>query len=100
MDKKVNKYSLYYQILFNKPLRMTESKCIYGFRLMEDKLEHKPFSEKRLLEYIVEEYSARLFLMIYITGILRAIWIIYGLTLKVMNISMACKRGYTRMMLP
>lgn len=53
MDKYVKK-GLVYQVLFNKPLRLTESKLIYGFRLMEDKLEHKPFSEKRLLEYIVE----------------------------------------------
>ena len=54
MDKKVNKDSLCYQVLFNKPLRLTDSKLIYGFRLMEDKLEHKPFSEKLLLEYVVE----------------------------------------------
>lgn len=54
MDKKIKTYSPCYQILFNKPLCLTESKLIYGFRLMEDKLEHKPFSEKRLLEYIVE----------------------------------------------
>lgn len=53
MDKYVKK-GLVYQVLFNKPLRLTESKLIYGFRLIEDKLEHKPFSEKRLLEYIVE----------------------------------------------
>ena len=53
MDKYVKK-GLVYQVLFNKPLRLTDSKLIYGFRLMEDKLEHKPFSEKRLLEYIVE----------------------------------------------
>ena len=54
MDKKVNKDSLCYQVLFNKPLCLTESKLIYGFRLMEDKLKHKPFSEKLLLEYVVE----------------------------------------------
>ena len=54
MDKKIKTNSPCYQILFNKPLCLTESKLIYGFRLMEDKLEHKPFSEKRLLEYIVE----------------------------------------------
>ena len=40
--------------MFNKPLRLTESKLIYGFRIKENRLEHKPFSEKRLLEYIVE----------------------------------------------
>ena len=53
MDKYV-KNGLVYQVLFNKPLRMTESKLIYGFRIKENRLEHKPFSEKRLLEYIVE----------------------------------------------
>ena len=53
-NKKIKTYASCYQILFNKPLCLTESKLIYGFRLMEDKLEHKPFSEKRLLEYIVE----------------------------------------------
>lgn len=54
MDKKVKSDSLCYQILFNKPLRLTESKLIYGFRIKENELEHKPFSEKRLLEYVVE----------------------------------------------
>ncbi len=53
-NKKIKTYASCYQILFNKPLCLTESKSIYGFRLMEDKLELKPFSEKRLLEYIVE----------------------------------------------
>ena len=53
MDKKVNKESLCYQVLFNKPL-CYESKLIYGFRIKEDELERKPFSEKTLLEYIVE----------------------------------------------
>ena len=53
MDKYVKK-GLAYQVLFNKPLRLTESKLIYGFRIKENRLEHKPFSEKRLLEYIVE----------------------------------------------
>jgi hypothetical protein len=33
---------------------MNESKLIYGFRIKEDELEQKPFSEKTLLEYIVE----------------------------------------------
>ena len=54
MDKNIKTCAPCYQILFNKPLYLTDSKLIYGFRLMEDKLEHKPFSEKRLLEYIVE----------------------------------------------
>ena len=53
MDKYVKK-GLVYQVLFNKPLRLTESKLIYGFRIKENELEHKPLSEKRLLEYIVE----------------------------------------------
>ena len=53
MDKKVKSDSLCYQVLFNKPL-LYESKLIYGFRIKEDELEHKPFSEKTLLEYIVE----------------------------------------------
>ena len=53
MDKYVKK-GLVYQVLFNKPLRLTESKLIYGFRIKENRLEHKPFTEKLLLEYIVE----------------------------------------------
>lgn len=53
MDKYAKK-DLVYQILFNKPLCMTRSKYIYGFRIKEDELEHKPFSEKQLLEYVVE----------------------------------------------
>ena len=53
MDKKVKSDCLCYQVLFNKPL-LYESKLIYGFRIKEDELEHKPFSEKTLLEYIVE----------------------------------------------
>lgn len=53
MDKKVKSDSLCYQVLFNKPL-FYESKLIYGFRIKENELEHKPFSEKTLLEYIVE----------------------------------------------
>ena len=53
MDIKVKKDSLCYQVLFNKPL-LYESKYIYGFRITEDALERKPFSEKTLLEYIVE----------------------------------------------
>ena len=54
MDRKVKNDSLCYQVLFNKPLRMNESKLIYGFRIKEDELEQKTFSEKTLLEYIVE----------------------------------------------
>ena len=54
MDTKVKRNSLCYQVLFNKPLRMTQSKYIYGFRIKEDELQHKPFSEKQLLHYVVE----------------------------------------------
>ena len=54
MDKNIKTYAPCYQVLFNKPLCLTESKLIYGFRIKENALEHKPFSEKRLLEYIVE----------------------------------------------
>ena len=54
MDKKRKKESLCYQILFNKPLRMTKDKYIYGFRLKEDNVKKTPFSEKLLLEYVVE----------------------------------------------
>ena len=54
MDKNIKTYAPCYQVLFNKPLCLTESKLIYGFRIKENELEHKPFSEKRLLEYIVE----------------------------------------------
>lgn len=53
-NKKIKTYAPCYQVLFNKPLCLTESKLIYGFRIKENALEHKPFSEKRLLEYIVE----------------------------------------------
>ncbi len=60
MDKNIKTYSPCYQILFNKPLRLTESKLIYGFRIMEDKLERKTFSEKKLLEYIVEEIFGKI----------------------------------------
>ena len=53
MDMYVKK-GLVYQVLFNKPLCLTKNKLIYGFRIKENELEHKPLSEKRLLEYIVE----------------------------------------------
>ena len=53
MDKNIKTYTTCYQVLFNKPLRL-DSKLIYGFRIKEDELEHKPFSKKQLLEYIVE----------------------------------------------
>lgn len=53
MDKNIKTYSLCYQVLFNKPLRLN-SKFIYGFRIKEDELKHKPISKTMLLEYIVE----------------------------------------------
>ena len=53
MDMYVKK-GVVYQVLFNKPLCLTKNKLIYGFRIKENELEHKPLSEKRLLEYIVE----------------------------------------------
>ena len=60
MDRKVKKDSLCYQILFNRPLCMTESKYIYGFRLKVDELQQKPLSEKLLLQYIVEQIFGKL----------------------------------------
>lgn len=53
MDKNRKKESLCYQILFNKPLRMTKDKYIYGFRLKEEDIRKTTFSEKLLLEYVV-----------------------------------------------
>lgn len=53
MDKYIKTYIPCYQVLFNKPLCMSEDKYIYGFRMKEDEL-RKTFSEKLLLRYIVE----------------------------------------------
>jgi hypothetical protein len=79
MDKKVNKDSLCYQILFNKPLRIIRSKYIYGFRIKEDTLERKPFSEKTLLEYVVEGIFGKLLFKEYhrgsFEGVSDKIWI-------------------------
>lgn len=50
MDRKVKNDSLYYQVLFNKPLLMTKEKYIYGFRMKVS----ENFTEKRLLRYVVE----------------------------------------------
>ena len=78
MDKKVNKDSLCYQVLFNKPL-LYESKLIYGFRIKEDEIERKPFSEKTLLEYIVEGIFGKLLFKEYhhgsFEGVSDKIWI-------------------------
>ena len=54
MDKYIKTYIPCYQVLFNKPLCMSEDKLIYGFRIKEDELKHNPLSEKLLLRYIVE----------------------------------------------
>ena len=54
MDKYIKTYVSCYQVLFNKPLCMSEGKLIYGFRIKENELKHKPLSEKLLLRYIVE----------------------------------------------
>ena len=54
MDNNVKTYVSCYQVLFNKPLCMSEGKLIYGFRIKENELKHKPLSEKLLLRYIVE----------------------------------------------
>ena len=79
MDKKVNKDSLCYQILFNKPLSITRGKYIYGFRIKEDEIERKPFSEKTLLEYIVEGIFGKLLFKEYhhgsFEGVSDKIWI-------------------------
>ena len=54
MDKNRKKESLCYQVLFNKPLRISESKYIYGFRLKEEDIKRTTFNEKLLQEYVVE----------------------------------------------
>ena len=54
MDKNRKKESLCYQVLFNKPLRISESKYIYGFRLKEEDTKRTTFNEKLLQEYVVE----------------------------------------------
>ena len=81
MDRKVKRDSLCYQILFNQPLRMTESKLIYGFRIKEDELKHKPLSEKLLLQYICEGIFGKiLFKNVHrgsFSGALDKIWVDY-----------------------
>ena len=78
MDKNIKTYTTCYQVLFNKPLRL-DSKLIYGFRIKEDELEHKPFSKKQLLEYIVEGIFGKvLFELLHggsFKGRLEEIWI-------------------------
>ena len=79
MDKIVKRDSLCYQILFNKPLLTTENQYIYGFRIKEDTLERKPFSEKTLLEYVVEGIFGKLLFKEYhrgsFEGVSDKIWI-------------------------
>ena len=58
MDTKVKRDSLCYQILFNKPLLNTEGEYIYGFRIRESEV--KTFSEKLLMEYVVEAIFGKL----------------------------------------
>ena len=81
MDTKVKRDSLCSQVLFNKPLRMNESKLIYGFRIKEDELKHKPLSEKLLLQYICEGIFGKiLFKNVHrgsFSGALDKIWVDY-----------------------
>lgn len=58
MDRKVKKDSLCYQVLFNRPLLNAENKYIYGFRIKVDEV--KTFSEKLLMEYLVEGVLGKL----------------------------------------
>lgn len=53
-NRKVKRESVCCQVLFNKPLRVSEHKYIYGFRVKVDERNKKNFSEKVLLEYIIE----------------------------------------------
>ena len=58
MDTKVKRDSHCYQVLFNKPLWNAEDKYVYGFRVKVD--ESKNFSEKLLMEYLVEHVFGKL----------------------------------------
>ena len=58
MDKYIKTYIPCYQVLFNKPLCMSESKYIYGFRIKESEI--NTFSEKLLMEYVVEAIFGKL----------------------------------------
>ena len=58
MDTKIKRDTLCYQILFNKPLLNAENKYIYGFRMKVDEV--KTFSEKLLMEYLVESVFGKL----------------------------------------
>ena len=77
MDTKVKRAPLCYQILFNRPLLNAESKYIYGFRLKVDEV--KTFSEKLLMEYLVEGVLGKLIFKVLhhgdFEGDLDKIWI-------------------------
>ena len=77
MDTKVKREPLCYQILFNRPLLNAESKYIYGFRLKVDEV--KTFSEKLLMEYLVEGVFGKLIFKVLhhgdFEGDLDKIWI-------------------------
>lgn len=77
MDRKVKKDSLCYQVLFNRPLLNAENKYIYGFRIKVDEV--KTFSEKLLMEYLVEGVLGKLIFKVIhhgsFEGELDKIWI-------------------------
>lgn len=77
MDTKVKREPLCYQVLFNRPLLNTENKYIYGFRLKVDEV--KTFSEKLLMEYLVEGVFGKLIFKVIhhgsFDGELDKIWI-------------------------
>ena len=77
MDTKVKREPLCYQILFNRPLLNAENKYIYGFRIKVDEV--KTFSEKLLMEYLVEGVLGKLIFKVIhhgsFEGELDKIWI-------------------------
>ena len=58
MGRKEKNDSQCYQILFNKPLWDSDDKYIYGFRIKVSEV--KNYTEKLLLEYIVEHVFGKL----------------------------------------
>ena len=77
MGRREKNDSLCYQILFNKPLLNAENKYIYGFRIKVDEV--KTFSEKLLMEYLVEGVFGKLIFKVIhhgsFEGELDKIWI-------------------------
>jgi hypothetical protein len=77
MGRREKNDSLCYQILFNKPLLNAENKYIYGFRIKVDEV--KTFSEKLLMEYLVEGVFGKLIFKVLhhgdFEGDLDKIWI-------------------------